>query len=111
MNSYDVNDHLLQHSSALFFDEPRSLVGKDTWLEYRIYRDGADVNTFGDLGRNTFYGPNWETVDVALQKNWPLKFLGNAGNFQFKWAITLTFSITPTSASSDATSAHRGQGN
>lgn len=51
----------------------------------------ADVNTFGNLGRNTLYGPNWETVDIALLKNWPLKFLGEGGSLQFKWAVTDVF--------------------
>jgi hypothetical protein len=48
-------------------------------------------NNFGNLGRNTLSGPNWRTVDFAAIKNFPLHFLGDGGNLQFKLAITDLF--------------------
>ena len=47
--------------------------------------------TFGNLGRNTIYGPKWEDVDVSLLKNIPLRMLGEGGNLQFKASATDIF--------------------
>lgn len=38
----------------------------------------------GNLGRNTFCGPNYKSVDFSLVKNFPARFLGEAGRIQFK---------------------------
>jgi hypothetical protein len=47
--------------------------------------------TFGSVGRNTIYGPNWRTFDVSLLKNFALKMLGEGGNLQFKASATDVF--------------------
>lgn len=44
--------------------------------------------TFGNVGRDTIYGPNWRTVDIALLKNFRLGFLGEGGGLQFKVSAT-----------------------
>lgn len=38
----------------------------------------------GDLGRNTFRGPGYATVDLSLFKNFPLPWLGESGRLQFR---------------------------
>ena len=47
--------------------------------------------TFGNLGRNTIYGPNWRTVDVALLKNFSVGILGESGGLQLKLSATDVF--------------------
>jgi hypothetical protein len=47
--------------------------------------------TFGNVGRDTIYGPNWRTVDLSLLKNFPLKILGEAGSLQLKFTATDVF--------------------
>jgi hypothetical protein len=47
--------------------------------------------TFGNVGRDTIYGPNWRTVDMSLLKNFPLKVLGEGGNLQLKVTATDVF--------------------
>jgi hypothetical protein len=50
------------------------------------------AGTFGDVGRDTIYGPHWVDVDLALLKNFPLKsVLGENGNLQFKLCATDVF--------------------
>jgi hypothetical protein len=47
--------------------------------------------TFGNVGRDTIYGPNWRTVDLALLKNFRLGLLGEGGGLQFKLSATDVF--------------------
>lgn len=47
--------------------------------------------TFGNVGRDTIYGPNWRTVDLSLLKNFPLKMLGEGGSLQLKLTATDVF--------------------
>jgi len=47
--------------------------------------------TFGNVGRDTIYGPNWRTVDMSLLKNFRLKLLGEAGSLQLKLTASDVF--------------------
>jgi hypothetical protein len=38
----------------------------------------------GNLGRNTFCGPNYKGVDFSLVKNLTARFLGEGGRIQFR---------------------------
>ena len=49
------------------------------------------AGTFGNVGRDSIYGPNWRTVDLSLLKNVALKMLGEGGNLQFKLSATDVF--------------------
>lgn len=49
------------------------------------------AGTFGDVGRDTIYGPHWANVDMALLKDFPLGFLGEKGSLQFKLSATDVF--------------------
>jgi carboxypeptidase family protein/TonB-dependent receptor-like protein len=42
------------------------------------------MNTDGNLGRNTFCGPNYTAVDFSLVRNIHAKFLGEQGRIQFR---------------------------
>jgi hypothetical protein len=44
--------------------------------------------TFGDSGRDVLVGPDWRTWDMSLAKNWHLRWLGEAGQFQFRCDAT-----------------------
>jgi hypothetical protein len=49
------------------------------------------AGTFGNVGRDTIYGPHWANVDMALLKDFPLGFLGEKGSLQFKLSATDVF--------------------
>ena len=38
----------------------------------------------GDLGRNVYNGPGFASTNIALQRAFPLKFLGQAGKLEFR---------------------------
>ena len=40
--------------------------------------------TEGDLGRNTYNGPGFAQVNFAIQRKFPLRFLGSAGQFDLR---------------------------
>ncbi len=42
------------------------------------------ANTDGNLGRNTFCGPNYMATDFSLVRNFRAKFLGEQGRIQFR---------------------------
>jgi carboxypeptidase family protein/TonB-dependent receptor-like protein len=60
------------------------------WFNTSAFEAPPD-GTFGNVGRNSLYGPNWRTVDIALLKNFPLKQLGEGGQLQFKVSATDVF--------------------
>jgi len=40
--------------------------------------------TEGDLGRNTYNGPGFAQVNFAIERKFPLRFLGSAGQFELR---------------------------
>jgi hypothetical protein len=44
----------------------------------------APCRFLGDLGRNTLIAPGIATVDFGVMKKWPMAFLGEDGNFEFR---------------------------
>jgi len=44
----------------------------------------ADPDTFGNLGRNSIYGPAFVNTDAAAYRNFPLHFLGEQGKLTFR---------------------------
>src|SRR5262249_21117359 len=42
-------------------------------------------NNIGNLGRNVMEGPGFANFDVSLVRGFPLKFLGEGGNAQFRF--------------------------
>jgi Carboxypeptidase regulatory-like domain/TonB dependent receptor-like, beta-barrel len=61
-----------------------------------LFQSGANVpgtvfgfimptsGTDGNLGRNTFCGPNFKSVDFSLVRNFPAPFMGERGKIQFR---------------------------
>lgn len=43
-----------------------------------------EAGTLGNLGRGALIGPNLRSLDLALQKNFPMKQLGETGRIQFR---------------------------
>jgi hypothetical protein len=43
-----------------------------------------NVGFLGDVGRNTLRGPNLRGIDFSVTKDTPLRFLGEAGNLEFR---------------------------
>lgn len=48
----------------------------------RFAEPGPD--TFGTLGRNALQGPGYANVDASLVRDFPLRFLGEAGRFELR---------------------------
>jgi hypothetical protein len=42
------------------------------------------VGTLGNVGRDSLYGPGFENADFAVQKDNRVRFLGEAGNIEFR---------------------------
>ena len=60
------------------------------WFNTTAFKNPG-TGTFGNVGRNTIYGPNWRTVDMSLLKNFRLGFLGEGGGLQLKITATDVF--------------------
>jgi hypothetical protein len=42
------------------------------------------VGTLGNVGRDSLIGPGFSQLDLALQRNFKTRLLGDAGNVQFR---------------------------
>ena len=49
-----------------------------------VASDSGVGSLFGNLGRNILRGPGAERLDIALVKTFPVRYLGEAGNFSFR---------------------------
>lgn len=63
---------------------------QDCWFNTSAFAMPT-VGTFGDVRRDTIYGPHWVNVDLAVLKNFALRKLGEGGSLQIKLAATDIF--------------------
>jgi hypothetical protein len=64
----------------------------------------------GDLGRNTYSGPGCASANVALQRAFPLKFLGDSGKFELRGEFLNAFSrVNLTQPVSDLSNTNFGE--
>ena len=54
----------------------------------------ARCSLLGDVGRNTLTAPGVATFDFSVMKKWPMPFLGEEGNFEFRAEFFNVFNRT-----------------
>jgi hypothetical protein len=55
----------------------------DNWFNMNDFVEPAPY-TFGNAGRDILWGPAYQRGDFGLMKNFPIKYLGEHGNLEFK---------------------------
>jgi hypothetical protein len=75
----------------------------DKWFEPGDFQ-AVPSGTFGNAGRNILRGPNWQSLDLSLQKNFPL----GRGNLNLRWDVfnvfnTVNLGLPESNISSTAT--------